>query len=93
MTDQNTDSTPASPLAEAEVLSLDTLFDRINDKLIAGMPETITSDDTTPIVNVLREQRLKFLAEQDKLGRAPAAPRKRKPDGVADALKSYEVEL
>lgn len=77
----------ASPLAEADANSLQLLFDRVNEKLIRGMPETIDNDtEIMPIVLRLREERLRFLAEQDRLGRAPAAPRKAKPKSVADAI-------
>ena len=83
---------PASPLAEANALSLDVLFDRVNNKLIAGLPEAITDDEINPVTLVLRKQRLEFLSEQDKQGKAPAAPRKRKPTSVADEL-GKEVDI
>lgn len=83
----------ASPLAEAEALSLDTLFDRVNNKLIAGMPEAVTDDEINPVTLVLRKQRLEFLSEQDKQMKAPTAPRRRKPTSVAEELAGKEVDI
>jgi hypothetical protein len=81
-----TDDITPSPLSEAQPESLDLLFERINEKLVAGLPEAITDADMLPVVNALRADRLRFIQAQDKLGRAPPAPRKTKPKGVADAI-------
>jgi len=77
-----------SPLAEASPESLDVLFERVNAKLIEGVPEALTDGEIAPLVDELKRMRIKFLADQDKLGRAPQAPRKRKPSSVADAIAS-----
>lgn len=78
-------STP-SPLAEADPNSIDLLFERINSKLVQGLPDLITDDDLMPVVLALREARKKFLVEQDRLGKAP--PAKRKP-----RVESIQLEL
>lgn len=82
------DETPAtvSPLAEADPLSLDELFNRVNRKLILGVPERLTNADVDPMCAMLRAKRMEFLSEQDRLGRAPTAPRKAKPKSVAEAV-------
>ena len=82
-----------SPLTEADPLSLDELFNRVNDKLIAGLPESISTDETAPLVKILREKRVTFLSEQDKLGKAPPVARKKKPTSVADAARDFSDEL
>lgn len=75
-----------SPLAEVDPNSLDELFDRINLKLTGGMPELITDEDLEPLISALRAQRSKFILEQDKLGKAPPAPRKAKPKSIAQVI-------
>ena len=80
-----------SPLKEADPNSLQILFDRVNDKLIAGVPEAITDDDIMPIVKIFREDRKIFLSEQDKLGRAPGK-RKARPTSVAQVIQDINVD-
>lgn len=87
-----TDETVASPLAEVDPTSLDELFDRVNSKLISGLPELITEDDLFPVCKVLREARVKFLQEQDKLGKAPPAPRKTKPRSVKEVMAEQAMD-
>lgn len=84
---------PTSPLTEADPLSLDELFNRVNDKLIAGLPEAISVDDTAPLVKILREKRVTFLSEQDKIGKAPPVARKKKPTSIADAARDFSGDL
>jgi hypothetical protein len=81
----------ASPLTEVDPnASMDEFYDRLNQKLIGGMPELVTEDDMRPIVANLVSMRAQFLVEQDKLGRAPN-PRAKKqsvpatPGVVVDA--------
>lgn len=80
-----------SPLNEVEVESVDELFDRVNDKLIAGVPETITADDIRPLVLRLRAQREKFVHDQNnkemtKRDRVATGPKGRKAVSVQEAL-------
>jgi hypothetical protein len=56
----------SNPLSEASPESLDDLFDAINSKLVAGLPESITEADITPVVGALRARRLRFLQEQER---------------------------
>ena len=79
-----------SPLSEAQPDSFQELFERINEKLAMGLPEQIDISDIAKMVDVLRNQRKVFLSEQDRLGRAPPARRKAKPQSVQQAL---EVEV
>lgn len=59
-----------SPINEADPYSIDEQFDRINNKLAAGMPETITEADLLPVVNRLRAQRHHFSQETEKRAEA-----------------------
>jgi hypothetical protein len=79
-----------SPLNEVDPTSLDELFDRVNEKLIAGLPESITADDIRPLVVRLRAQREKFVSEEmrkaDAKAANPGGTRKRKATSIAEAL-------
>jgi hypothetical protein len=75
-----------SPLKEADPLSLDILFERINQKLAAGLPEQITDDELFPVVLALRKQRsLKIEKDLQKLADGPKT-RKAKPKTIQEAL-------
>jgi hypothetical protein len=80
-----------SPLNEVDEASLDELFDRINRKLIEGMPETITDADLLPIVKRLRAQRVKFALDQ--ASKAAAGLRKAKPTSIKQALTADEMDI
>jgi len=84
-----TDTT--SPLAEVDPLSLDILFDRINAKLIQGMPETIDDEkDIAPVVRVLIAKRQQFLTLQAQ--QPPPKTRKVKGapvESVAQAMAAF----
>ncbi len=64
----------SNPLREADPASMEELYDRINAKLAAGMPEAITDDDLLPVVNDLIAQRARWQREQTT--RAAAGPRR-----------------
>ena len=80
-----------SPLKEADPNSLQILFDRVNDKLIMGLPEAITDEDLMPLVKIFRDDRKTFLVEQDRLGKAPGR-RKAKPTSVAEVVQDINVD-
>lgn len=79
--------TGTSPLSEVESTSLDELFDRVNQKLISGLPESITDADLQPLVDTLRARRLTFIADQQKMPAPRGRAVKKAPAlSVADAL-------
>jgi len=83
------------PLSEADPQSLDDLFDAVNAKLVAGMPESITDADIIPVVAALRAQRLKFLQDQDR--KASAGPRRsgagEKRPTVKQVLDAADIDI
>ena len=86
---------PQSPLSEADPHSLDELFERINQKLISGMPESITDDDLKPVIIALRAQRVKHLQDQATKAAKPPKTRQAKPTSVASAIATivdFEAE-
>lgn len=86
------DPTP-SPLSEVDPNSINDLFERVNNKLVMGMPEAITDEDIMPLVNTLLSQRKTFLSEQDRLGRAPSAKKKTGPvKSVAEVIHQIDIE-
>jgi hypothetical protein len=67
-----------SPLSQVDPQSLDIYFERVNNKLVMGVPETISDeDDLSPMVAILRAKRLTFLQEEAK--KIAAGPRRRSP--------------
>ncbi len=69
-----------SPLAEVDADSLDRLFDRVNQKLISGLPESIDDEkDLQPMVDIYRARRLVFIAEQQKMPAPRARATKKAP--------------
>lgn len=81
-----------SPLTEVDPTSLDLLFDRVNQKLISGLPEAITDADLQPLVDTLRAKRLIFIAEQQKLPAPRGRVVKKAPaTSVADALSAIDA--
>jgi len=81
-----------SPLKEADPQALQILFDRVNDKLVTGVPESITDEDIMPLVKIFRDDRKVFLSEQDRLGRAPGKKRQAKPTSVAQVIQDINVD-
>lgn len=87
-----------SPLLEADPAALEELWARINDKLIGGMPETLTGDDPDVIAMVARYRGLreKFLTQQnEKLAAGPRArvARKDKPASIAAVVSADDFDV
>lgn len=65
-----------SPLSEADPDSLTILFDRVNRKLLGGMPEAISvEDELVPLVLEYRKRRNLFLLDEER--KAQKEPRKK----------------
>ena len=84
--------TDTSPLAEADPTSLDELFDRVNDKLDAGLPETITDEDLIPLVRRLQLDRLRHL-EMEEVKRAGGTRTRAAPRPRSSATIAADVDL
>ena len=82
-----------SPLTEVDANSLEILFDRVNQKLITGLPESIDDEkDLQPMVDIYRARRLVFIAEQQKRPAPRARAAKKAPaTSVADALSAMSA--
>jgi hypothetical protein len=70
-----------SPLTEVDASSLDLELDRLNDavngNLIAGLPEAITDETLTALVDLYRAKALQWeMEESTKKPRAKSGPRK-----------------
>lgn len=64
-----------SPLLEADPNSLQELFDRVNLKLAAGLPEEITDDMLEPMVLRLRKQRQDYILNGETKPKAAPKPK------------------
>jgi hypothetical protein len=94
MTDQ-LDLTGPSPLLEADPLSLDELFARVNQGLAAGLPEEIDDSALEGVIARLRAQREKYVleGEQPKPAKRAAGKRGSKPvTSIAQALDDSELD-
>lgn len=78
-----------SPLLEADPTSLDELWDRIDKKLVAGLPQEITDHDYLAVATRLRAQRDKYIQQQTEAALKPKRTR-----GIAAAPKSVaEIQV
>jgi hypothetical protein len=59
-----TDVAPPSPLAEADPFSLDDFWDRIDRKLVAGLPQDVMDSDIDAATARLRSARDKYMMDQ-----------------------------
>lgn len=82
-----------SPLLEADPLSLQELFDRVNLKLSAGLPEEVSADMLEPMVLRLRKQRQDYILngearpKKEPKAKSPAGGAKRgRPAGPIEAI-------
>jgi hypothetical protein len=67
------------PTTIPDPASIEILFDRINQKLLDGVPESITDEDLEPVVAILRQKRLEFLADNNA---RPKRVKKEKPQSI-----------
>jgi hypothetical protein len=78
--------TSDSPLSEATPDSVDLLLDEINNAIAEGMPERITDDKLSTLVDLYRSQAYKWSQEQET---KKSRPRKtREPKGTV-----YTIDL
>ena len=82
-------SASVSPLTEISETSLEILFERVDSKLSAGMPESLsTTEDIEPLVNFFLSKRESFLAEQ--MAKSLKEPKqktpKSKPKTITDTI-------
>lgn len=84
-----TASVEESPLKDVDPQSLQRLFDRINAKIIDGIPEAITDDEIEPLVAALRLRMAQFNAEQQA---SPRAKRRTKGNQIPDEAEFESLE-
>ena len=82
-----------SPLIEVEADSLSILFDRINRKLVAGMPIEVTDPSLIRMAEVFRADREKFELDEAAGKRATASPRTKGRVTAKTPVKSVSDEL
>lgn len=79
-----------SPLAEVDPHALDEFWNRINSKLIEGMPEAITNDDLDIMAMTLRlrAERMEWTdkSEKKRTTRAKNAAEKKAPGPSAEQI-------
>jgi hypothetical protein len=87
-----------SPLEDIDLQTLEIWFDRINNKLLNGLPQAITEDDIKPIVEVLIHKRTQFIMEQSaikpsKAKREPKAKAKTKSSNIIFEALDFDLDL
>jgi hypothetical protein len=87
------DITGPSPLLETDPLSLDELFDRVNSKLAAGLPEAIAEADLDKIVAKLRAQRERYVLEGERAPRKATSSARRNAKPAKSIAEALEVSL
>lgn len=90
--DPQLSASPLSPLAEAQASSIDELMERIDSKLVLGMPKEIEWKDVEDLAQYLFSQRRLFVQLQQENIR-PSRSRLTPKVNPKDRLKQLEGEL
>jgi len=83
-------SDPTSPLSEATADSVNFLLSEINDALAEGMPEKITDEKLSVLVDIYRAQALKWATDEIEKKNKPRGTRRKKDEDLSMAV---DVEI